>query len=153
MLILSPEEFETFYGKQETSELTNIENAAEKGVNFERLEMAMSISKDFIMGYDDMCEQRGKVAIRRAFRRLGFDITRYFLDSLHRREDVTKNYEDCIRFLEKCVEMKGTTTLNAEEAELLELTSSVSRINYSSGRRAFTDENLTDFRKGKLFFR
>jgi phage gp36-like protein len=152
-LSIAPDDFITFYGTQESTELTNIENPAEKGVNYERLEMAMTVAKEFIMGYDSLCSHSGMVAIRKAFRRLLFDITRYFLDSLHRREDVTKNYEDCVRFLEKCLEMKGSTSLTAEEAEELEMTANASLVKYSSGRRAFTDENLTDYRKGKLFFR
>lgn len=152
-LILNPDDFETFYGQQETVELTNLENPVEKSINYDRLEMAMTIAKEFILSYESLCSHSGIVAIRKTFRRLLFDITRYFLDSLHRREDVTKNYEDCIRFLEKCIEMKGSVSLTEEEAEELGMTANVNRISYKSGRRAFTDENLNDFRKGKLFFR
>lgn len=152
--IPSVDDFIDYFGYSESIELTNLENPENDLVNEERLENAIATAYKFIISYDSLCQYPGKVAIRTAIKRLTLDISRYFLDSLHRREDVTTNYENCIKFLELCIENKnGIISLTDEELEELELTQyKKSRITYKSGRRAFTDKNLSNYRNQELYF-
>lgn len=154
MQIPTVEDFINFFGLVETIELSNLENPSNGSIFEERIEGAINTAYRFIMGYDSLCYLSGKIAIRRAIFRLCLDISRYLLDSLQRREDVTTNYENCIRFLEFCVESKdGLIDISDEEALELGLSNSNNvKLSYKSGRRAFTDENLSKFRKQKLYF-
>lgn len=149
------ENFVQFFGQMEAIELSNLEDPSNGYVVEEKIQNAMDVAYEFVMSYDSLCALPGKVAIRKAIKRLVLDISRYFLDSLQRREDVTTNYNNCIEFLDKCVENKtGLIILSDEEAEQLGLFGEINKtiISYKSGRRAFTDKGLSKYRNQELYF-
>lgn len=155
MYIPTVDDFVLFYGELESVEISNLENASEGSVDREKIQNALDTAYEFIMSYDSLCQLPGKIALRRAIKRLNLDIARYFLDTLQRREDVTTNYQNCIDFLALCVENRdGLTLLSDEEAIELGLegiNKSKSKISWSSGRRVFTDNSLANYRNQKLY--
>jgi len=148
------QDFIDFFGVTESIEISNLENPENQYINEERIEYSLNTSYEFIMGYDALCQYPGKVAIRKSIKRLMLDISRYLLDSLQRREDVTTNYQNCIEFLNRCVENKdGLIDISDEEAlELGLLGLNKSKISYKAGRRAFTDDSLSKYRKQDLYY-
>lgn len=153
MLKQTPETFIEYFGTTESLELSNLENPESQSINGDKINLALDSAFEFIMGYDSLCSFAGKIAIRRAIKRLNLDIARYFLDTLQRREDVTTNYENCIKFMEMCIE-NNTAVTNITDEELLELGITGynrKKINYRPGRRAFTDESLSKFRNQALY--
>lgn len=148
------DDFICFFGELESVEISNLENASEGSVNREKIQNALDTAYEFIMSYDSLCQLPGKIALRRAIKRLNLDIARYFLDTLQRREDVTTNYQNCIDFLSLCIENKndGLTLLSDEEAEELGLSGiNKAKLSYKTGRRAFTDLSLSKYRNQKLY--
>lgn len=152
--VATVEDFVGLFGQMESIEISNLEDASEGSINEVKIQRALDIAYDFIMSYDSLCQYSGKVAIRRAIRRLMLDMSRYFLDVLQRREDVIKSHEDCVDFLKMCVDNKdGWTLLSQEEADELGLELKQDKVSYVSGRRVFTDSSLSEFRKQKLYYR
>lgn len=153
MNIPTVDDFILFFGELESVEISNLENASEGSVDRGKILNALDTAYEFIMSYDSLCQLPGKIAIRRAIKRLNLDIARYFLDTLQRREDVTTNYQNCIDFLSLCIENKsGLTLLSDEEAEDLGLSGiNKAKLSYKTGRRAFTDNSLSDYRNQKLY--
>lgn len=153
IIVPNVDDFVNFFGLKESIEISNLEDASEGSVNRDKIQIALDIAYEFIMSYDSLCQLPGKIALRRAIKRLVLDISRYFLDTLQRREDVTTNYNNCIEFLALCIENKdGLTFISDEEAEDLDLDGiNKTKVTYSSGRRAFTDASLSVFRNQKLY--
>jgi phage gp36-like protein len=154
MNIPTVDDFILFYGELESVEISNLENASEGSVDRCKIQNALDTAYEFVMSYDSLCQLPGKIALRRAIKRLNLDIARYFLDTLQRREDVTTNYQNCIDFLSLCIENKsdGLTLLSDEEAEELGLSGiNKAKLSYKAGRRAFTDLSLSKYRNQELY--
>lgn len=145
----SVEDFILTFGELESLELSSLEDSNEIVINTNKLQNALDLSKEFILGYEAMCNNKGSIAIFRNIRYLMLNIARHTLDSLKRREDVKETYQSCIDFLDKASQLENNSSSSQEDLELYNLTDK-KKISYSKGRRAFTDENLQTFRKDRF---
>ena len=79
-LEITVDDFINFFGTVESIELSNLEDPSINGINEDRIQNAIDIAFQFVMSYDSLCIYSGKIAIRRALKRLVLDISGYFLD-------------------------------------------------------------------------
>lgn len=153
--LATPADFIEIFGQVEALELSDLEDPSEDTIDTAKIQTALDMAYNTIMSYDSLCEIYGKLAIRRSIKRLMLDIGRYILDNLSRREDVIAAYNEAIEFLKYCVEKtSGVIDATTDELEELDLLNSAtaSRVSFTSGRRAFTDDSLFDYRDQKLMY-
>lgn len=145
------DDFILTFGELESLELSSLENVNEQVINRDKIQNALDLAYEFILGYEALCSNEGSIAILKAIRYLTLNIARYMLDTLKRREDVTNTYQSCIEFLQKAIE-GSNGSFSPEELEQYGKTEKRS-VHYSRGRRAFEDKELGNFRKDRFYFR
>jgi phage gp36-like protein len=93
----SVDDFILTYGERESVTLSNLGDANESTINYQRIKNAI---EDALVWIDTMYLQSSpaaKVLIQSSRRRSSLIIARYYLDSCRRREDITKDYELVIK--------------------------------------------------------
>lgn len=98
------DDFILAYGEKETIQLTNLEDGSATSVNVAKLRMALDDANALIDNYVIQAGRAGKFLISSSRRRTALMIARYYLDTVRRREDVYKDYQDCIKELEKATD-------------------------------------------------
>ncbi|ATW62784.1 hypothetical protein SCBWM1_gp100 [Synechococcus phage S-CBWM1] len=88
------------YGEREAIQLTNLDDGSAKSVNEAKLRMAIEDANALIDNYIVQAGRAGKFLISSNRRRTALMIARYYLDTVRRREDVYKDYQDCIKELD-----------------------------------------------------
>lgn len=96
----SPDDFILAYGLKEAIQLTNIDDASATTVNVAKLRMAIEDANALIDSYIEQSGKAGKVLITSNRRRTALTITRYYLDTIRRREDVFKDYTEALKQLD-----------------------------------------------------
>jgi phage gp36-like protein len=94
------DDFILAYGERETIQLTNLEDGSATSVNVAKLRMALEDANSLIDNYITQAGKAGKFLISSNRRRTALMIARYYLDTVRRREDVYKDYQDCIKELD-----------------------------------------------------
>jgi phage gp36-like protein len=102
----TPDDFILAYGLKEAIQLTNIDDADATQPDTERLWMAIQDASALIDSYINQSTKAGKLLISSNRRRTTLIISRYYLDTVRRREDVLKDYERAIK------ELDASTTHN-----------------------------------------
>ena len=97
----TPDDFILAYGLREAIQLTNIDDADAIEPNTEKLWMAIQDASALIDNYIAQAARAGKLLISSNRRRTALIISRYYLDTVRRREDVKADYERCIQELDK----------------------------------------------------
>jgi phage gp36-like protein len=93
-------DFVTIYGLKEAIQLTNIDDASATSVNTAKLQMAIEDANALIDSYIEQSGKSGRVLITSNRRRTALIIARYYLDTIRRREDVYKDYVECLKQLD-----------------------------------------------------
>lgn len=93
----SVDDFILAYGLKEAIQLTNIDDAAATSVNAAKLRMAIQDANSLIDSYIEQSGKSGQVLITSNRRRTALIIARYYLDTVRRREDVFKDYENALK--------------------------------------------------------
>lgn len=96
----SPDDFIIAYGLKEAIQLTNIDDASATSVNVAKMRMAIEDANALIDSYIEQSGKAGRVLITSNRRRTALIIARYYLDTVRRREDVYKDYIDCLKQLD-----------------------------------------------------
>jgi len=96
----SPDDFILAYGLKEAIQLTNIDDASATSVNVAKLRMAIEDANALIDSYIEQSGKAGKVLITSSRRRTALIIARYYLDTIRRREDVSKDYVEALKQLD-----------------------------------------------------
>jgi phage gp36-like protein len=104
------------YGLKEAIQLTNIDDAAATSVNVAKLRMAIQDANSLIDSYIEQSGKSGQVLITSNRRRTALIIARYYLDTVRRREDVYKDYENCLKQLAAEREMTAIRAGNGDSA-------------------------------------
>jgi phage gp36-like protein len=112
----SPDDFIVAYGLKEAIQLTNIDDAAATSVNVAKLRMAIQDANSLIDSYIEQSGKSGQVLITSNRRRTALIIARYYLDTVRRREDVYKDYENCLKQLAAEREMTAIRAGNGDSA-------------------------------------
>jgi phage gp36-like protein len=112
----SPDDFITAFGLKEAIQLTNIDDAAATTVNVAKLRMAIQDANSLIDSYIEQSGKSGQVLITSNRRRTALIISRYYLDTVRRREDVYKDYENCLKQLAAEREMTAIRAGNGDSA-------------------------------------
>lgn len=97
----TPDDFVLAYGLREAIQITNIDDADASQPNTEKLWMAIEDAAALIDNYIHQATRAGKLLISSNRRRTTLIISRYYLDTVRRREDVKADYERCISELDK----------------------------------------------------
>jgi phage gp36-like protein len=153
MKIPTVDDFILFYGEIETLELSRLDNPDDVIIDRDKIQLALNNALDFILSYEALCNTTGKIAIRRASSRLILEITRYLLDHMSRRPDVTSDYEKCIDFLNKCVDTEEVRLPNLTTEEMDELgVDNFPAVSYTpGGPRVFNREQTSGFRNQRFW--
>lgn len=96
----SVDDFVLAYGLKEAIQLTNIDDASATSVNSAKMQMAIDDANALIDSYIEQSGKAGKVLITSNRRRTALIIARYYLDTVRRREDVYKDYVECLKQLD-----------------------------------------------------
>lgn len=96
----SADDFIVVYGLKEAIQLTNIDDASATSVNMAKLQMAIEDANALIDSYIEQSGKSGRVLITSNRRRTALIIARYYLDTIRRREDVYKDYVECLKQLD-----------------------------------------------------
>lgn len=96
----SADDFIISYGLKEAIQLTNIDDASATSVNMAKLQMAIEDANALIDSYIEQSGKAGRVLITSSRRRTALIIARYYLDTIRRREDVYKDYVECLKQLD-----------------------------------------------------
>lgn len=112
----SPDDFVVAYGLKEAIQLTNIDDASATSVNVAKLRMAIEDANALIDSYIEQSGKAGKVLITSGRRRTALIIARYYLDTIRRREDVYKDYTECLKQLDAERQMTAIRAGNGDSA-------------------------------------
>jgi phage gp36-like protein len=112
----SPDDFIVAYGLKEAIQLTNIDDAAATSVNVAKLRMAIQDANSLIDSYIEQSGKSGQVLITSNRRRTALIVARYYLDTVRRREDVYKDYENCLKQMQAEREMTAIRAGNGDSA-------------------------------------
>lgn len=96
----SPDDFILAYGLKEAIQLTNIDDASATSVNVAKLRMAIEDANSLIDSYIEQSGKAGRVLITSNRRRTSLIVARYFLDTVRRREDVSRDYVEALKQLD-----------------------------------------------------
>lgn len=96
----SPDDFILAYGLKEAIQLTNIDDASATSVDIAKMRMAIEDANALIDSYIEQSGKAGRVLITSNRRRTALIIARYYLDTVRRREDVYKDYVECLKQLD-----------------------------------------------------
>lgn len=96
----SPDDFIMAYGLKEAIQLTNIDDASATSVNVAKMRMAIEDANALIDSYIEQSGKAGRVLITSNRRRTALIIARYYLDTVRRREDIYKDYVECLKQLD-----------------------------------------------------
>lgn len=112
----SPDDFIVAFGLKEAIQLTNIDDAAATTVNVAKLRMAIQDANSLIDSYIEQSGKAGMVLITSNRRRTALIIARYYLDTVRRREDVFKDYENALKQLQAEMQMTAIRAGNGDSA-------------------------------------
>jgi phage gp36-like protein len=112
----SPDDFIVAYGLKEAVQLTNIDDANATTVNVAKLRMAIEDANSLIDSYIEQSGKAGQVLITSNRRRTAMILARYYLDTVRRREDVYKDYENALKQLGAEREMTAIRAGNGDSA-------------------------------------
>lgn len=98
----TPGDFILAYGEKEAVEISNIGEPTRSTPNYERIWMAIQDANALIDSYIRNASKNCVSLVSSNRRRTALIITRYYLDTVRRREDVQKDYEACIKELQGC---------------------------------------------------
>jgi len=112
----SVDDFILAYGLKEAIQLTNIDDAAATSVNAAKLRMAIQDANSLIDSYIEQSGKAGMVLITSNRRRTALIIARYYLDTVRRREDVFKDYENALKQMAAEREMTAIRAGNGDSA-------------------------------------
>lgn len=128
--------FITAYGLSESIELTNKANPAATTVCAEVLQAALDDAECLINNYIEIAPLTGQAILASSFRRVQVVIARYYLDSIRRRPDVVKDYEEAIKLLQ--------TQSGIEDQSKWRTVTPGSLIKWSNKRRPQWDQSSMD---------
>jgi phage gp36-like protein len=112
----SVDDFVLAYGLKEAIQLTNIDDAAATSVNAAKLRMAIQDANSLIDSYIEQSGKAGMVLITSNRRRTALIISRYYLDTVRRREDVRADYESALKQLAAEMQMSAIRAGNGDSA-------------------------------------
>jgi phage gp36-like protein len=112
----SPDDFIVAFGLKEAIQLTNIDDAAATSVNVAKLRMAIQDANSLIDSYIEQSGKAGMVLITSNRRRTALIISRYYLDTVRRREDVKHDYETALKQLAAEMQMTAIRAGNGDSA-------------------------------------
>jgi len=112
----SPDDFILAYGLKEAIQLTNIDDAAATSVNVAKLRMAIQDANALIDSYIEQSGKAGQVLITSNRRRTALIISRYYLDTVRRRDDVRADFESCLKQLQAEMAMSAIRAGNGDSA-------------------------------------
>jgi phage gp36-like protein len=93
----SVDDFILTYGEREAVTISNLGDANESTINYQRIKNAIEDALVWIDTIYLQANPAAKVLIQSSRRRSSLIIARYYLDSCRRREDITKDYELVIK--------------------------------------------------------
>ena len=112
----TPDDFVLAYGLKEAIQLTNIDDAAATSVNQAKLWMAIQDSNSLIDSHIEQAGKAGQVIISSNRKRTALIVARYYLDTVRRREDVYRDYENCLKLLDAQMRMTNIRAGNQDSA-------------------------------------
>lgn len=112
----SPDDFVIAYGLKEAIQLTNIDDAAATSINVAKLRMALQDANSLIDSYIEQSGKAGMVLITSNRRRTALIISRYYLDTVRRREDVRADFESCLKQMQAEMAMSAIRAGNGDSA-------------------------------------
>ncbi len=112
----TPDDFVLAYGLKEAIQLTNIDDAAATSVNNAKLWMAIQDSNALIDSHIEQAGKAGQVIISSNRKRTALIIARYYLDTVRRRDDVYRDYENCLKLLDAQMRMTNIRAGNQDSA-------------------------------------
>jgi phage gp36-like protein len=112
----TPDDFILAYGLKEAIQLTNIDDAAAVNVNNAKLWMAIQDANALIDSHIEQAGKAGQVIISSNRKRTALIIARYYLDTVRRREDVYRDYENCLKLLDAQMRMTNIRAGNQDSA-------------------------------------
>lgn len=112
----TPDDFILAYGLKEAIQLTNIDDASATTVNNAKLWMAIQDANSLIDSHIEQAGKAGQVIISSNRKRTALIIARYYLDTVRRREDVYRDYENCLKLLDAQMRMTNIRAGNQDSA-------------------------------------
>lgn len=112
----TPDDFILAYGLKEAIQLTNIDDAAAVNVNNAKLWMAIQDANALIDSHIEQAGKAGQVIISSNRKRTALIIARYYLDTVRRRDDVYRDYENCLKLLDAQMRMTNIRAGNQDSA-------------------------------------
>ena len=112
----TPDDFVLAFGLKEAIQLTNIDDASAISVNNTKLWMAIQDSNSLIDSHIEQAGKAGQVIISSNRKRTALIIARYYLDTVRRREDVYRDYENCLKLLDAQMRMTNIRAGNQDSA-------------------------------------
>ena len=112
----TPDDFIMAYGLKEAIQLTTIDDAAAVNVNQAKLWMAIQDANALIDSHIEQAGKAGQVIISSNRKRTALIIARYYLDTVRRREDVYRDYENCLKLLDAQMRMTNIRAGNQDSA-------------------------------------
>jgi phage gp36-like protein len=112
------------YPECELVELTNLDDASATVVDDTKIQFALDQAFALACAYDTKSCPAGQLAIRLRLRRAMLTIARHEMDIFHRRDDVNREYERTLKFLEDCTDERFCNkSVDSDLAEQVGLTS------------------------------
>jgi phage gp36-like protein len=112
----TPDDFVMAYGLKEAIQLTNIDDAAATSVNQAKLWMAIQDANSLIDSHIEQAGKAGQVIISSNRKRTALIVARYYLDTVRRRDDVYRDYENCLKLLDAQMRMTNIRAGNQDSA-------------------------------------
>lgn len=144
-------DFETYVGTQEAIELSEPDDVNATAVNATRVQFHIDRAFEQIDAYDTVACPSGKAFLRRQVAWLQLSITRYLLDTLRRREDVTAEYKEAKTMLDASNSSDVCSQfVTDEELEELGIQLLQSRVTAAPRIYKYSQQKSRNFRRGSV---
>lgn len=100
----TPDDFVMAYGFREAVQLSNLDDPSATSINTERIWVAIQDACALIDSYISQMPRANKLIVSSSRRRVALIFTRYYLDSVRRRQDVTDDYERAVKELDTAMQ-------------------------------------------------
>lgn len=105
-LIATVDDFICVYPTCESVELSNLDSAMATEPNRDKIQFALDQALQLVCSYEILSCPSAQIAIRKRTKRNMLIIARHELDVLHRRDDVAREYERVITWLDAMTDPK-----------------------------------------------
>lgn len=144
-------DFVQYVGNQEAIELSEPDDVNATVINEARLQFHIDLAFQQIDAYDTVACPSGKAFVRRQVAWLQLSITRYLLDTLRRRDDVTEEYNKATELLN----MSNSKDIceqfvTAEELIELDISPLTSSVRAAEKLYRYTGQKAQNYRRGAI---